>query len=256
MNVWQSIISGIVQGIAEFFPISSTGHLVLLHHFFGFDSSQISFDIALHVATGLAVLVYFWRDIISLFTSERNLGMLVLVGSVPTFIIGFLFAHTVEKFFVDIKLVGYALLVTGVWLLAANIVNKKILHNINIQKKATVLYPWKAIAIGTAQGIALIPGISRSGATISTGLLCGLGSNLAFRFSFLLLLPATLGATVYKLKNITQPIPSASSLLYGCISAFFVGLLALYLLNKILRQGRIYIFGFYCLALGALVILL
>jgi len=256
MTILQSLISGILQGITEFFPISSTGHLVLLHHYFGFKGSQIFFDIVLHLATGLAVLVYFWKDVKSLFTTDRNLGVLVLVGSVPTLILGFLLADFVDKFFVDVKWVGIALIVTGFWLLAANIINKRIMHNKHIKQKGIILYTWKAIVIGTAQGIALIPGISRSGATIATGLLVGLGSNLAFRFSFLLLLPATIGAAIFKLKDAATPIPPVSSMLVGGIAAFFVGILALHLLSKILKDGKIYIFGFYCLAMGLLVVLL
>ena len=116
MTIQQAIFSGIVQGITEFFPISSTAHLVFLHHFFGFRQSQMVFDIVLHVATGASVLVYFWKDIKSLFTTQKNLGALVLTGCVPTFIIGFFFADLFEKFFVDVKLVGAALIVTGLWL--------------------------------------------------------------------------------------------------------------------------------------------
>jgi len=255
MTILQAVISGIVQGITEFFPVSSTGHLVLLHHYFGLKESQIFFDIALHVATGLAVVVYFRKDIKNLFGSEKNLGLLVVFGSVPTFIIGFLFAGVVERFFVDIRLVGAALLVTGAWLITADIVSKKLLHEKHINTKGAVLYPWKAVIIGIAQGIALIPGVSRSGATIATGLLCGLGSNLAFRFSFLLLLPATIGAAVYKLKDANTSMPPIAPMALGAIFAFFVGLVALHMLSRILKQGKIYIFGFYCLVLGLLVIL-
>ncbi|OIO81395.1 MAG: hypothetical protein COW11_02495 [Candidatus Omnitrophica bacterium CG12_big_fil_rev_8_21_14_0_65_43_15] len=256
MTIFQAILSGILQGITEFFPISSTGHLVILHHFFGFKESQIFFDIMLHIATGLAVVVYFRKDIINLFTSEKNLGMLVVLGSVPTFFIGFLFADFIERFFVHVELVGAALLFTGAFLIVSDIINKKILREKHIEKRETMLYPWKAIVVGIAQGVALIPGISRSGATISAGLVCGLGSTLAFRFSFLLLIPATLGAVIFKLKDVATPIPAAGPMLAGGASAFFVGLLALHLLSRILRRGKIYIFGYYCIAVGLLIILI
>lgn len=255
MTIWQSVLSGIVQGITEFFPVSSTGHLVLLHNYFGFQESQMFFDIVLHLATGLAVLVYFREDVKNLFGKDKNLGLLVVLGSVPTFIIGFIFAGLIEEFFVSTKLVGAALLVTGFWLIAANIVNKTFFHEKHMHNRGTALYPWKALVIGAAQGVALVPGISRSGATIATGLLCGLGSNLAFRFSFLLLLPATIGATVFKLKDVKTSIPPVLPMLLGAVVAFAVGLVALHILSKILKQGRIHIFGFYCLALGLLVLL-
>jgi undecaprenyl-diphosphatase len=254
MTILQAVASGVLQGIAEFFPISSTGHLVLLHHYFGFQESQIVFDIFLHIATGLAVLIYFWHDVTRLFTSQKSLAKLVLIGCIPTFIIGFLFADVFEKFFVNIKLVGAAIIVTGIWLFVANFVNKKFLHEVHAESKGTVLYVWKAIVIGTAQGIALIPGISRSGATIATGLLCGLGSSMAFRFSFLLLLPATLGAAVFKLKYVTSSAPPLYLMLIGAACAFAVGLLALNMLSRILKKGRIHIFSLYCIAVGLFVL--
>lgn len=244
-----------MQGITEFLPVSSAGHLVLLHHYFGFQESQILFDIFLHVATGLAVLIYFRQDVKNIFTTEKNLGLLVLLGCTPTFIIGFLFADFFERFFVNVRMVAAALIVTGIWLFIANLINKKFIHRINVQKNQAVLYPWKALVIGAVQGLALIPGISRSGVTIATGLLCGLGSNLAFRFSFLLLLPATVGAAVYKLKYVTNPVPALTPMLAGAGCAFFIGLFALSLLSKILRRGMVHIFGFYCIALGLFVIL-
>ena len=255
MNIPQAIFSGVVQGITEFFPISSAGHLVLLHHYFGFQQSQILFDIILHLATGLAVLIYFRQDVKNIFTSDRGLGALVLLGCIPTFAIGFLFAESFEKFFLNVKMVAAALIVTGVWLFAANLLNKKIMHKINIQKKQTSLHPWKALLIGTVQGLALIPGISRSGVTIATGLLCGLGSNLAFRFSFLLLLPATLGAAVYKMKHITGPLPQLAPMLAGAICAFITGFFALGILSRILKKGMVHLFSYYCIVLGLLVIL-
>lgn len=253
MTIPQAVFSGILQGITEFFPISSAGHLVLLHQFFGFKESQILFDIVLHIATGLAVLIYFRQDIKALFTTEKDLGILVLIACIPTFIIGFLFADFFEKFFVNVKMVGVALIITGVWLFTANLVNRKIMHRVHAQKGQTNLYPWKALVIGAAQGVALIPGISRSGATIATGLLCGLGSNLAFRFSFLILLPATVGAVIYKLKNITPSAPGLTPILAGAITAFFVGFFTLKALSKILKQGKVHIFGFYCIGLGLLI---
>jgi undecaprenyl-diphosphatase len=130
------------------------------------------------------------------------------------------------------------------------------LRRMHSEKGVTVLYVWKALVIGTAQGVALIPGISRSGATIATGLLCGLGSNLAFRFSFLLLLPATIGAAIFKLKYITGPEPPFLHLMVGSVVAFLTGLFALNVLSKVLRMGRVYIFGLYCMVLGLIILFL
>lgn len=255
MTIGEAIISGILQGVTEFFPVSSSAHLVLLHHYFGFESSQVFFDIILHVATGMAVLLFFFNDVKNIFIKEKDAGIMIFVACFPTFVIGFLFADFFEKFFVNIKMVAVALIINGIWLVSAGIVNKKNMRKASAQAKAVVFYPWKAVVIGIAQGIALIPGISRSGSTISTGLLLGLGGNLAFRFSFLLLLPTTLGAVVYKLKFISGAIPSYPVLLAGAACAFFVGFFTLNALKSILAQGKMHIFGFYCLILGLAVLL-
>lgn len=226
---------------------------MFLHHYFGIQESQIAFDIFLHLATGLVVLVYFYPDIASLFTTQRALAILILAGCVPTFILGFLFADKVERFFVNIKLVGAALVINGIWLFAGHFVDKM---GSRLKNKGPRLHVWQAFVIGAAQGIALIPGISRSGATIATGLLCGLGSNLAFRFSFLLLLPATAGAAIFKLKNATTAMPEILPLLVGSFFSFAVGLIALNMLSKALKKGLLHFFSIYCILIGLLAIFL
>ncbi len=250
MTIQQAVFSGALQGVAEFFPISSTGHLVLLHHYFGFQESQVVFDMFLHVATSLAILIYFWKDFKDIFTKNNSLGFLLLVGCMPTFVIGYIFSEFLEKFFISVKMVSMALIINGILLFIANLVNKRFYRRRHIEQKNSQLTVWKALLIGAAQGIGLIPGISRSGATISTGLLCGLGSGLSFRFSFMVLLPAIAGAVVYKSKYVTASAGPMLPIVAGCLVAFAAGFFTLSVLGRILKEGKIHFFSFYCIALG------
>ena len=260
MTVAQAIISGIVQGLTEFLPISSSGHLVILHRYFELRDSQILFDIFLHLGTLVATIVVLWRDILTLFSTERRVGFLIMAGSVPTVIVAILFGDLFEKFFVNVRVVGIMLVVTGIWLALGSVKIRfsSLGKSSNSNRR---LYLWQALIIGTAQGVALIPGISRSGATISTGLLCGVEKRLAVIFSFLLAIPATLGAVLFKIRDIgganyifvsgklssrIEIIP----LLIGSITAAVTGMFAIRFLMDIVKRGRLYIFSFYCVIAG------
>ncbi len=239
MSFFQAIISGFVQGITEFLPVSSSGHLVLLHKFMDFTTPGIAFDVFLHIGTLLAVFLVFWKDILSAFTSRKRIGLYVVLGSFVTGLFVFLFSDRITPFFSDPKSVAVMLVVTGIWLFSGKLISSK--------KKA--LSAPGAFIIGLAQGVATIPGISRSGSTISTGLMLGLEPRTAAGFSFLLSIPATIGAVIFETKD---GIFSGITInhIAGLISACIVGVLSLKLLLRMLYSDKLYLFGFYCLIAG------
>ena len=253
MSIYQAIISGIVQGVTEFFPISSSGHLVILHEIFGLKETQVAFDVFLHLGTILAVAIFFWKDILELFVKNRRLLWIILVGSIPAFLIGILFKDRIEELFGAPRVVGYMLIVTGVWIGAGSIA-------VFLRKKAAMPAArtgfFNAVIIGIAQGIAIMPGISRSGSTISTGLILGLEPEAAARFSFLLSIPAVLGACVLKAAKIGSGIFGPESLYYilGALAAFAAGLVAIKTLLQLITRRLFFIFAVYCVAAGMVVL--
>jgi len=180
--------------VTEFLPISSSGHLVLAHKFFNITEPVIFFDICLHVATLGAVLLYFRKDIVSL-VREKNLKWLffLAIATVPAVLAALLFEDQISGFFDSAKKVAYMLIVTGVVLFLGQLSLKK------AEEKGTGPTFFKSIFVGISQAFALLPGISRSGITISSGLFGGMKKEEAFRFSFLLSVPAILGALGYKI---------------------------------------------------------
>ncbi|MBM4338000.1 MAG: undecaprenyl-diphosphatase UppP [Deltaproteobacteria bacterium] len=261
MNPFQAIFLGMVQGLTEFLPISSSGHLVFFQSLFGMKEPQLFFDIMLHFGTLLAVAIYFRRDISgiirgieSLVTGKRKneegikLFFLIIVASIPTGLMGFLGKDWFESLFSRPSIVGGMLLVTGSFLWLTRWVKRE---DRRLEKMSWI----DAILIGVAQGIAIIPGISRSGATISMGLFCGLNRELAGRFSFLLSIPAIVGATLLEIRKI-QSVSEISLPLIGMAVAFGVGLLSLTLLMRIIKTGNLSNFSYYCWAIGLLMLFL
>jgi len=248
MTYTEAIISGIVQGLTEFLPISSSGHLVILHHFFGYQEPKILFNIFLHIGTLFAVLVYFWRDIISLFAQKRRLLGLVILGSVPTALIGFIFKDSFEQHFSSIKIVGIMLFVTAVFLIVGEWVSKN-------KVGGKISWP-KALLIGLIQGFAIMPGISRSGSTISTALMLKVDKKEAIRYSFLLSIPAVLGALLLKLKDGLAGASLSMPMLAGAIVSFLIGLFAIFLLIKAALGSKLKYFAIYCVILGGTIFLI
>ncbi|NQT89809.1 MAG: undecaprenyl-diphosphate phosphatase [Candidatus Omnitrophica bacterium] len=244
----EAIISGVVQGLTEFLPISSSGHLVLLHRYFGYQEPRLIFDIFLHVGTLFAVIVYFWRDIINLITKQKRLLLLIIIASIPTAVIGFLFKDLLKSLFVNVRVVGIMLFVTAGFLFIGEWAAGR-------KKDKTGLSWFKALVIGIVQGISIIPGISRSGSTISTGMFLGLEKKEAVRFSFLLSIPAILGALAFMLRNGAGMSVDTLSLLAATASAFVVGLAAIYILIKAVARARLKFFAIYCLLMGTLILL-
>ncbi len=261
MSLGQAIFLGILQGLAEFLPISSSGHLAIAQHYLtNFQQPGVLFDILLHLGTMLAVVLYFRRELIALALSPlrrtteerqnfRYLGLLVL-ASVPTGIIGISFQKTFEAFFDNIPLVACMLLVTGTLLFLC----ERFRRGKRDESQLTIS---DALLVGIAQGLAIMPGISRSGSTIATLLLKGVDGETAARFSFLIALPAVAGATLLSFKDMhaisTAALPAY---LAGTAAAFVVGLLSIHLLMGVIRKRRLAAFAIYCWAAGALFLFL
>lgn len=269
MSIFEAIFLGVLQGLTEFLPVSSSGHLVLLQYLLGVDEPGLLFDTALHCGTLLAVLAVFRKDVLDLMKTffslctpaamknfparlgrdeNARLLLLIIVGTVPTALIGLLFKDLVETMFTSVAVVGGSLLVTGMLLLATR---WRCDTTITVQRMAL----WQALAIGLVQGLALTPGISRSGATIAVALFLGIERELSGRFSFLLCLPAILGALALNAAGgmpVEQVLPTAA----GTAAAALVGYLALVFLLRVVQQGRFYLFAPYCFALGAVALYL
>jgi len=221
----------IIQGISEFLPISSTGHLNLAQHLFKLTPS-LSLDIFLHIGTLIAVL-FFFRNQIKYFFS--NIFFIVL-ASVPAALVGILFKSQISNIFSSISFLPYFFLITSILLFSTKFIKVKNNH-LSIKN---------ALIIGLFQALAILPGVSRSGATITAGLLMGLSPLEAFNFSFCLFIPATLGAVLLDYKNLTF----SSSLLLPLILTILVGLVSLNILKNILISKNFWKFGIYTLILA------
>lgn len=266
------MILGIVQGATEFLPISSSGHLVILQQFLGMGEAQMLFDVMLHVGTLVAILVVFRKDIgelaripAGLVTGKRRQNrdgerMLIgiALGCIPTFLIGMSLSNMIEQMFTSVIAAGTGLIVTG-FILMSTVWKKNVQANPDVHRPAYVRFA-HALLIGTVQGLALVPGISRSGTTIAVALLLGVERELAARFSFLLAIPAILGALVFQLKDYmpgtghVPEVPGMAAMFSGTLAATITGIVALKFLLGIVRKGRISLFAYYCWAVGLLVV--
>jgi len=269
MDISSSVLLGIIQGLTEFLPISSSGHLVLWQNLLGFKEPELLFDISLHLGTLVAVCLFFRHDLkamivettgflVSLLSRETGFGqsreyphasmlLWVLVGTIPTGFIGLWFKSPLEALFGSLRVVGFMLLVTGLIVLAS----RKLSGN---ESARTSVGLWAALAVGIAQGIAIIPGISRSGSTIVCGMACKLPRETAARFSFLLAIPATLGAVAVQLRSEGLSREALPTLATGFFVSAVVGLLALKILMGMVRKGHLYYFAPYCWAVGLLIL--
>ncbi len=257
MSWFQVFFLSIVQGLTEFLPVSSSGHLVLFQKIFGLEP-PVLFDVFVHVGTLGAILFYFKRELKKLIEGifkKENKSLyflfLIVVGTIPAVIVGLLLEKRIEVIFDSFRLVGISLLITGLLLLLTNIFKDK------LKKGKVVSSNWKdALFIGIFQALAILPGISRSGATISAGLFRRFGRDLAFKFSFFLAIPAIIGALILQIPDLVS---SSSYLinqaLIGMVIAGIVGFFALKILRKVLVSSKLHIFAIYCLLLGVGVLL-
>jgi len=252
LNTFQLIVLSIVQGITEWLPISSSGHLAIIQHLFHLNVPVI-FDILLHFGTIIAVLVFFKKEIAGIigaifkldFRSEYGrLVIYIIIASIPTAIIGFLFKDFFESLFYNQPAIGIALLLTGF-----------ILFFSSRKRGSKEISSWSAIVTGIVQGLAIIPGISRTGATLSSGLFFGIDREKAARFSLLLSIPAILGASVidFNYKEIASI--GVTNAIMGIIISAIVGFFAIKLLVNVLKNHKFHLFAYYCWIVGLLTIL-
>ena len=260
MEVVQAIILGVVQGLAEFLPISSSGHLRLIQDGLGWSDFGLAFDTLLHLATLFAVVIYFRSDIAHILkaafsrdetlASDRHLAWLIVVATIPTGLIGLAGSDFFEN--ADLIWVGVAFLITSISLLAADRLSKHVVHS------AAKLNWFSAIGVGIAQGIAVMPGISRSGATMAAGMGFGLDREQAARFSFLLSAPIILLAGAKQALDVVggqATLPSPTATVLGFIAAAVVGYAAIAGLMAYLRDHTFLPFAIYTGVLGTCVIL-
>ncbi len=268
MELLKAIFLGTVQGLTEFLPVSSSGHLVVVEHLLKFEMPGVSFEVCLHLGTFLSVVIFYRKKlyrmteavilkISSLFSGKFDLtyqddwrlSYLIILGTVPAGILGLTFKDRIVGFFSSVSLVGVMLAITGIILWFSGWTRSR-------KEKLNLL---DAIVIGLAQGFALLPGISRSGMTMTAGMFRGIDKPKAAEFSFLLSLPAILGASVVDFLDLgaSAQLPKKQIAFYvvGSLTAFLFGYLAIKLLLKVVQKGKFKYFGLYCFVVGILVFL-
>ncbi len=264
MDILKAIILGLIQGLAEFLPISSSGHIelgkVLLNFDPGDEKANLLFTVVVHFATVLSTIVVFRKDIVDLlkglfqfkWNDETKFVSMILLSIIPVGIVYVAFKEQLEQLFNgNIVLVGAMLLVTGALLYLTKYAEKRLESGRSVNFK-------DAIIIGIAQAVAVLPGISRSGSTISTGLLLGIDKSKIAKFSFLMVLPPIIGATLLDVKDVIEgeALPVAMELLVaGFLAAFVSGVLACTWMINLVKKGKLTYFAIYCFIVGTIAIL-
>lgn len=264
MSVLEAIVLGIVQGLTEFLPVSSSGHLRIVPALFGWDDPGAAFTAVIQLGTMLAVVLYFWADLWRIGVAwlrglrdaearrhpDSRMGWYLVIGTIPIGVFGVLFADQIESGARDLRLIATTLIVLGLVLLAAERVGdrRKDLDDLGVRD---------GVAIGLAQSLALVPGVSRSGSTISAGLFLGYDRETAARFSFLLSVPAIVGSGLYELKEIGgADSPGAVPTLIAAVVSFIVGYAAIAWLLRWLTSHSTIVFVVYRVGLGILLVVL
>ncbi|MHB8172783.1 MAG: undecaprenyl-diphosphate phosphatase [Thermincolia bacterium] len=252
MTILEGIILGIIQGATEFLPISSSGHLVLFQKLFGLKEGNLTFGTMVHFGTLVAVVAMFWKDIVHMIKRPFDrLTLLIVVGTVPTVIIALVFKDFFEYLFESGSSIGIEFIVTGIIIWFAENMGRG-------HKKMDQVSYGDAILIGILQGVAILPAISRSGLTIAGALFRGIERETAARFSFLLSVPAILGAVVLDGKNIAEQglgQISLAPLLIGTLVSAIAGYLAIKTMIAIIQRGSMKIFSWYVWILGGGIII-
>jgi len=254
LDLFQAVVLGIVQGLGEFLPISSSAHLVLIPWLFGWSYAGLTFDVALHVGTLFAVITFFWRDWLSLIgdglrakkTVEGRLFWYIIIGTIPGALVGYLLEDQAETIFRNPLLIGVLLIIMGVIL---HLVDTRSSSNKRLEEVGLK----EGLLIGISQALAIIPGVSRSGITMTAGRLMGLTRETSARFSFLLSTPIVAGAGLKKLTAITAG-DINTSFIVGVVISALVGFLSIKFLLKYLEQRSYSIFVWYRLLAGLVVI--
>ena len=273
MTIWNAIILGLVQGLAEFLPISSSGHLSVLNNLFGMTTAEeghMFFDVLLHLGTLISICIVYWQDIVDMFFEvlgfvglgpragqkrahypAARLFLMIVLSTVPLFLI-LPIKDRIEGLYYNSIFIGVMLIFTGFMLF----VSDKMVQGNKTEKNMTTV---DALLIGLCQCVATIPGLSRSGTTITAGLATGLKREFAVKFAFLMSLPAVLGANILSIKDAAETGIDWSNMpayLVGMAVAMVSGIGAIYLLKRISRSGRFGGFAYYCWVVGALSIIL
>lgn len=271
MNIFEAIILGLVQGLAEFLPVSSSGHLALLQHFFGVNGENVLlFAVMLHVGTLISVFIVYWNDLITLFVElgaaikdiftgkglrvnaneTRRLGYMIITATIPTAFIGYVFKDVFSDMYLSLTAIGVGLVITGtiLWL------SERLVKG---TKKTGEMKFSHAVLIGICQSIAISPGISRSGSTLVGGLISGLERNFAVKFAFLISIPSILGSVVIEApkafslgmdSNLIVPV------VIGMAVSGIAGFFAIKTMIKVVSNKKMYYFSYYTWLVGAMVI--
>ncbi len=255
MSIIESLILGMIQGLTEFLPVSSSGHLVFFQNLFGLQEPGVTLEVLLHFGTLLSVFWVFKKDFVKLFSfyvdkKQRRFLFLLLAGVIPTGTVGVILGSYFEALFESTFMVGIMLLITGVLLYSIPLLTPgtRKLEDMNLVD---------AIWIGIFQGISVIPGISRSGATVTVALWSKLDKETAIKYSFMLAAPAIMGATLLELKDLFSTGVEKAMLwnyLAGAATAFGFGVLAIKVFITLLKEKKFHYFAFYCWAFGLLVL--
>lgn len=252
MNIVQGIILGLIQGLTEFLPISSSGHLVLFQRIFAIDEPTLVFDTMVHVGTLAAVVTVLWKDIFSLLKKPfQRLTWLLIAGTIPTGIIGIMFKDSFAAMYQSGSTLGYEFIATGLIILFAERLNSGRKH---IEETSFL----DAAFIGIMQGAAIMPAISRSGLTISGALMRNLDREFAAKFSFLLSIPAILGAAVFQMKDIAEAGGAGiinAPIAAGTVAAAAAGYFSVRFMIVLIKKGSMKYFSYYVFAIGALVLI-
>jgi undecaprenyl-diphosphatase len=271
VSIWEAIVLGIVQGITEFLPISSSGHLILVPWLFGWTEPGLTFNVGVHIGTLAAVVIYFWRDLFGMAVAlprgiiarqpmrdpKSYLATIIILGSIPAAIVGLTLGDRIEAFFhsgdggrLAIVLIACALIVVGVMMAIAE---RRAVHHRTIED----IRGRDGLLIGLAQALALFPGVSRSGSTITAGLFLGLRREAAARFSFLLGVPAVVGAAAFEVRNlVTNGLSDGEATVFvaGILTSGIVGYISIAFLLRFLVSHTTMIFTVYRVLFGVLVL--
>ena len=256
MPVWQSIVLGILQGLAEFLPVSSSGHLVLFQNIFGIDGGELVFDTLLHAGTLIAVCIVLWKDIVGIIKRPiQKVTLMLILATIPAVLAALFLEDFITEAFSGAYL-GWGFLATALVLALLSLVKNKneddaSLNTVNA-KQAGIM--------GVFQAVAILPGISRSGFTISGGLFSGVSREKAARFSFLMSIPAILGSLVFNIKDIIDMDAASAGFSFGTaaigmVAAAVAGVVALKWMFNIIKKGKLWAFSIYVGLLGILVVL-
>lgn len=256
MSIIEAIVLGLVQGLTEFIPVSSSGHLIIAHELFGTTDSTLVFDVALHIGTLLALVIFFWKDILGLINNVFNksaqgrLSRIIIIGTIPAGLIGYLYSDWIDDNLRKPSTVVITMIIMGLLMLAVEKYSskKRNISSINMQD---------GLKIGFAQALALIPGVSRSGATITAGMIQGLKRADGARLSFLMAIPITAGAIIGSLLGAESGELSGQTNIFaiGILMALISGLFAIRFLLKFLSKNSLSVFAYYRIALALIVFL-